>query len=344
MEYNSILDMAAVEKDPARRLALVAAYSVTLLTCVETITTKPFNPLLGETYEYVCPQFKYFAEQVCHHPPITAVHCEGKSGYLMYTCNHVKNKFTGRTYQISASYNYYVEFPKWGDKYEIVPPQLSANNLIIGTMYIDLHGQSRIRNTKRPEYECVIEYFKRGWRGSNAFKVEGAVTVGNRSPYKISGHWNDKIYLVAGEQQELVWTKTPPLPNAEYFYGMSQFMLQLNYLPPELARVLAPTDTRWRPDQRALENGEMKLAAAEKTRLEEKQRTIRKYKEAKGEEHKPAYFFQQMNEEDGQLYWRYNFQYFEKDRKEGKWDRLMDLYSDQLPPEVQQFFDQKKKK
>jgi hypothetical protein len=31
--------------------------------------------------------------------------------------------------------------------------------------------------------------------------------------------------------------------------------------------VIAPTDTRWRPDQRALENGDMKLAAEEKNRL-----------------------------------------------------------------------------
>ena len=42
---------------------------------------------------------------------------------------------------------------------------------------------------------------------------------------------------------------------------------------------MAPTDTRRRPDQRALENGDMKLATSEKNRLEEKQRAVRKYRE-----------------------------------------------------------------
>jgi len=42
----------------------------------------------------------------------------------------------------------------------------------------------------------------------------------------------------------------------------------MNYFPKRLEGVIAPTDTRRRPDQRALENGDMKLAAAEKERLE----------------------------------------------------------------------------
>lgn len=39
---------------------------------------KPFNPLLGETYEYVDANknFRFFAEQVSHHPPIGAAIAE----------------------------------------------------------------------------------------------------------------------------------------------------------------------------------------------------------------------------------------------------------------------------
>ena len=45
-----------------RRHALVAVHIVTTLTGVEKITTKPFNPLLGETYEFVNDDFEYLAE------------------------------------------------------------------------------------------------------------------------------------------------------------------------------------------------------------------------------------------------------------------------------------------
>jgi hypothetical protein len=39
---------------------------------------------------------------------------------------------------------------------------------------------------------------------------------------------------------------------------------------------LPPTDSRFRPDQRALENGDISKASDEKNRLEVKQRAIRK--------------------------------------------------------------------
>ena len=53
-------------------------------------------------------------------------------------------------------------------------------------------------------------------------------------------------------------------------YNFTLFALQLNYLPPSLKEKLPPTDTRFRPDQRALEEGNLILAASEKRRLEDK--------------------------------------------------------------------------
>jgi hypothetical protein len=53
-------------------------------------------------------------------------------------------------------------------------------------------------------------------------------------------------------------------------YGMTRHTLQFNYLTDRLAAKIAPTDSRFRPDQRALENGDFLLAASEKNRLEEK--------------------------------------------------------------------------
>ena len=53
----------------------------------------------------------------------------------------------------------------------------------------------------------------------------------------------------------------------------------MNYMPKKVERVIPPTDSRRRPDQRALENGDIKLATSEKGRLEEKQRLVRKYME-----------------------------------------------------------------
>jgi hypothetical protein len=49
----------------------------------------------------------------------------------------------------------------------------------------------------------------------------------------------------------------------------------LNYLTDECSKKYAQTDSRFRPDQRALENGEVEMAAHLKTLLEENQRVRR---------------------------------------------------------------------
>ncbi|CAH2080335.1 unnamed protein product, partial [Iphiclides podalirius] len=50
-EYSSILDQAATFTDPAQQLAYVAAFTVSSYATTACRTNKPFNPLLGETYE-----------------------------------------------------------------------------------------------------------------------------------------------------------------------------------------------------------------------------------------------------------------------------------------------------
>ena len=112
-------------------------------------------------------------------------------------------------------------------------------------------------------------------------------------------------------------------------YGMSHFSLQLNYFPSWLHNVVAPTDTRRRPDQRSLENGDMVTASQQKERLEQKQRKLRKEKEAANIVHVPAYFEEYENPLDNQTYFVYNHKYFEQDRMKQDWSRLPDLFGEE---------------
>lgn len=61
----------------------------------------------------------------------------------------------------------------------------------------------------------------------------------------------------------------PRPEGSDHMYHFSNFGLQLNYLTDALKERLPPTDSRLRPDQRAMENGDMDLANREKHRLEE---------------------------------------------------------------------------
>lgn len=78
MEYTDLLDIAADRADSLERMIYVAAFAASEYASTIGRVAKPFNPLLGETYEYVRPDknYRFFVEQVSHHPPIGAAYAE----------------------------------------------------------------------------------------------------------------------------------------------------------------------------------------------------------------------------------------------------------------------------
>lgn len=70
MEYSQLLDIAVSRDDPLERIQFVAAFAMSNYSSTLGRTGKPFNPLLGETFEYVRKDrgFRYVSEQVSHHP------------------------------------------------------------------------------------------------------------------------------------------------------------------------------------------------------------------------------------------------------------------------------------
>ena len=67
LEYSELLDKATEVDDPFMRLVYVTAFAVSSYSSTFTRAgTKPFNPLLGETFECVRDDkgFKFVAEKV----------------------------------------------------------------------------------------------------------------------------------------------------------------------------------------------------------------------------------------------------------------------------------------
>lgn len=58
---------------------ILSAFIIVCANSVQT-TKKPFNPVLGETFEYIDRDFgtKVILEQVSHHPPISAFYCDNE--------------------------------------------------------------------------------------------------------------------------------------------------------------------------------------------------------------------------------------------------------------------------
>ncbi|KAG8762948.1 hypothetical protein FRC11_006895 [Ceratobasidium sp. 423] len=116
-----------------------------------------------------------------------------------------------------------------------------------------------------------------------------------------------------GSHLKVLWRPNPFPPFADQYYGFTAFTITLNELTPDLVRVMPPTDSRSRPDQRAMEEGRIDDADQLKIQLEEGQRARRRAREEAGEEWKPQWFEQDT---DGE--WKYKGGYWET-RKTGKW-------------------------
>jgi hypothetical protein len=190
--------------------------------------------------------------------------------------------------------------------------------------------------------KSIIEFKPRGWKASSAYQVVGKVMdKEGRVRWSVGGRWNDKIYArftpgyedseiekgaaKSGKQGDnkafLVW-QAHERPTGIPF-NLTPFVVTLNDIPDKLRSVVAPTDTRLRPDQRAMEDGEYDFAATEKNRVEEKQRATRREREARGDEFVPRWFKKGRCETTGEEYWEFNHEYWKvRDsvaRGEGTW-------------------------
>ncbi|KAG7878213.1 hypothetical protein KL937_003955 [Ogataea polymorpha] len=339
LEYCSLLDKAATIDDSPTRMIYIAAFAASEYVSTVGRIAKPFNPLLGETFEYARPDqgYRLLAEQVSHHPPISALIAEAPS-WSYYGESNVDTKFLGRSFDIKHLGTWYVDlYPGKGvvdqkgqrvdhETYSWKKIRNSVIGIIVGNPTIDNYGEMEIRNHTTGDY-MSFNFKQRGWRASSAGEVKGEIYSNDgKLKYTIGGHWNSKIFAKDATKPDapkfLVWEANE---RTEMMFHLTNFAASLNAPQPHLLPVIACTDTRLRPDQRAMENGEYDLASSEKTRVENKQRAARKQRELSGQKYEPSFFVQARHPVTGETYWKYKDNYWVP-RKEGKLRNYKDIF------------------
>lgn len=141
MEYESLLKKANEEEDPALRQIYVAVFILSQYKCTKYRLNKPFNPILGETYELIDPNFRFIAEQVSHHPPISASYGQGANNEYVYWNNtNVKTNFWGASIEVVSIGLSHVRLPRTNEMFSIKRPSTVVHNLILGEMYLEHTG------------------------------------------------------------------------------------------------------------------------------------------------------------------------------------------------------------
>eukprot|EP01137_Pigoraptor_chileana_P015374 Opistho-2@71204 len=138
LEYSYILDEAAKADDPHTRIAHVAAFASSYFAASEGRVGKPFNPLLGETYELVREEygFRALAEQVSHHPPISALHADSPN-YSFWECNQVRIKFWGKGVEVNPVGTLHLILKGRNEHYTWTKNTTCVHNIIVGKIWLD---------------------------------------------------------------------------------------------------------------------------------------------------------------------------------------------------------------
>ncbi|XP_024018139.1 oxysterol-binding protein-related protein 1C isoform X2 [Morus notabilis] len=339
LEYSYLLDRAyewGKRGNGLMRILNVAAFAASGYASTEGRICKPFNPLLGETYEADYPDkgLRFFSEKVSHHPMVVACHCEG-TGWKFWADSNLKSKFWGRSIQLDPVGILTLEFDD-GEVFQWSKVTTSIYNLILGKLYCDHYGTMRIQGSHG--YSCKLKFKEQSIIERNPHQVQGVVQDRNgKTVATLFGKWDESIHYVSGDcsckgkgfeslsESHLLWKRSKP-PKFSTRYNLTRFAITLNELTLGLKEKLPPTDSRLRPDQRYLESGEYEMANSEKLRLEQRQRQARKMQESGW---KPRWFVK----DKGSDTYRYLGGYWEA-REQGNWDSCPDIFgqfpSDQL--------------
>ncbi|KAF9979011.1 hypothetical protein BGZ73_007112 [Actinomortierella ambigua] len=214
-EYIQVLDQAARQRGATERILFVAAFAMSNYSSTIGRVAKPFNPLLGETYEYVREdkQFRYISEQVSHHPPISACYCDSPN-YNFYAEVDVKSKFWGKSFEVfpKGTSNVELKVPKsfaegsglpmptdpddeskFIEHYSWKKVTTCVQNLIVGTPWIDHYGDMIITNHHSGE-TCKLTFKPRGWRGKDAYEIRGfAYDRTGKEVWEVAGRWSERL-------------------------------------------------------------------------------------------------------------------------------------------------------
>lgn len=343
-EYANVLDAAAKCINPFEKLAYIAAFTISSYSTTSTRTGKPFNPLLGETYE--CDRsddlgWRAVSEQVSHHPPVAAQYCEGKK-WISWQEFTMSSKFRGKYLQLTPSGTTHLRFKDSDEYYTWCKVTTTVHNIIVGKLWVDQEGEMEIVN-HTTGLKCRLTYVPYSYFARDQQRKVKGVVIDAEGEVKwiINGTWDNKVEIaplnkVDGSWQPgpftLVWQRVLPPPDSEKYYSFTELACQLN----EMEEGIAPTDSRLRPDQRLMELGMWDEANIEKLRLEEKQRLKRKERNNTPSEdvmensdnhqsYEPIWFQRKKDKCTGVVSYVYNHQYWQC-KKKGDWSQCPDIF------------------
>jgi hypothetical protein len=335
-EHAYLLNSAAVETSQEMKLLQVSTFAIANLGSLRTKERnlrKPFNPILGETFELVDEKLGYrmIAEKICHKPQIFAFNCESSNWELSFILSP-EQKFWGKSLELISNGSVTLVLKSTGETFKWEQPTTMLKNIIAGERYTEPTNSVTI--TSSSGFKSLVGFKK---PTSGLFSTPRCEEVhirvvnknGKNAEYYADGNWTSEIFAKKANDsrfQQRLYRASELLKDEATKWGFTLFATNLNDITEIQEGQIPFTDSRLRPDVRLYEKGDIKAAEEMKLAIEQRQRDRRKELADGNEVHVPS-FFKQIDPTD-KMAWEVikgSESYWEK-RKAGNWNKLTELW------------------
>jgi hypothetical protein len=279
MIHADILRQVATEEDPVIRCLHVATWLISGLHIPSNKPKKPYNSLLGEvcraTLQFpdgtICGT--YLAEQVSHHPPVSAFQFTDRVGNsVIWGHAETRSKYLGNSVSLNLHHegtraNF--ECLSRGETYEFNFPDMYVCGLLIGSLLVEVCGTARIQCLQTGVAAKILFKAKPLLRGRYN-KFRGSVSLPGKSKktkvIQFKGRWS-------------AFMKSTDLRSKRTWLSFDvRHQIPLTIVPPNLEEQ-CPYESQyiWQNVTRYLNENDTKSATEHKFALEEKQRAEREY-------------------------------------------------------------------
>ncbi|XP_032441303.1 LOW QUALITY PROTEIN: oxysterol-binding protein-related protein 5 [Xiphophorus hellerii] len=216
--HADLLSEASLEESAYGRIKQVLRWYLSGFYKKPKGLKKPYNPILGETFRccWLHPQTDsctfYIAEQVSHHPPISAFYiCNRKDGFCIGGSILAKSKFYGNSLSAILDGKARLLFLSRDEEYAITMPYAHCKGFLYGTMTLELGGKVTIECEKTKcfaELEFKLKPFLGG--ASSVNQISGKIVMGDELLATIDGHWDSEVFIQEKRSslQETLWNPT----------------------------------------------------------------------------------------------------------------------------------------
>lgn len=267
-----------------------------------SVAKKPYNPIIGETFRcrWNVPrcadeedvvsdgpypgshksQLTFLAEQVSHHPPVSAFYAEHPSKNV-YLNGHIwtKSKFLGLSIAVHNVGQACLNMPDHNEQYILTFPS-GYGRSILGTPWIELGGKCSIKCVESG-YLANVEFLTKPFYGGRAHNIKAEIyRPGVKTPFAtIKGQWNGQMFIkMCNSSEETIFLDVHQIPVVKKL--VAPISQQADFESRKL----------WRHVTAALKQKNVHLATKAKHFLEQRQRQEAKDRAEKSLQWRPAHF------------------------------------------------------